>query len=107
MKLLLDCWARITATFSNTHYRRSPLVQGGVENPCVVNVKLIGTKKNKEILGKYLKTVQSHYTEPWFHEDVIMDSFLAMSINEDTDNANRKDCTKCPNKGGKSNHWKM
>ena len=44
--------------------------------------------------------VQTHYTEPSSDEDVIMGSFLAMSINEDANTANRKDCTKCPNKGG-------
>ena len=48
--------------------------------------------------------VQTHYTEPSSDEDVIMGSFLAMSVNEDANTANRKDCTKCPNKGGKTNH---
>ena len=63
-KFLLDCGATITASFSSTHYRRSPLAQGGLEVPCVVNAKLIGTKKNKKILTKYLEMVQTHYTEP-------------------------------------------
>ena len=97
-KFLLDCEATITATLSSTHYRRSPLVQGGLEIPCVVNAKLIGTKKNKEILAKYLEMAQTHYTEPSSDEDVIMGSFLAMSVNEDANTANCKDCTKCPNK---------
>ena len=51
-KFLLDCGATITATLSSTHYGRLPLVQGGLEILCVVNAKLIGTKKNKEILAK-------------------------------------------------------
>ena len=46
--------------------------------------------------------VQTHYTEPSSDEDVIMGSFLPMSVNEDANIANRKDCTKCPNKGGKN-----
>ena len=45
---------------------------------------------------------QTHYTEPSSDEDVIMGSFLAMSVNEDANTANCKDCTKCPNKGGKN-----
>ena len=48
--------------------------------------------------------IQTHYTEPSSDEDVIMGSFLAVSVNEDANIANRKDCTKCPNKGGKTNH---
>ena len=61
-KFLLDRGATITATLSSTNYRRLPLVQGGLEIPCVVNAKLIGTKKNKEILAKYLEMVQTHCT---------------------------------------------
>ena len=103
-QFLLDRGATITATRSSTHYPRSPLVQEVLEIPCVVNTKLIGTKKNKEILAKYLEMVQNHYTEPSSDEDIIMDSFLAMSANEDANTVNRKYCTKCPNKGGKTNH---
>ena len=44
--------------------------------------------------------VQNPYTEPSSDEDVIMASFLAMSVKEDANTANRKDCTKCSNKGG-------
>ena len=74
-------------------------MQGGLEILCVVNAKLICTKKNKEILSKYLEMVQTHYKEPSYDENVIMDSFLAMSVNEDANNVNHKECTKCPNKG--------
>ena len=31
----------------------------------------------------------------------FLGSFLAISANEDANTANCKDCTKCPNKGGK------
>ena len=43
--------------------------------------------------------VQTHYKELSYDENVIMGSFLAMSVNEDASNVNRKECTKCPNKG--------
>ena len=105
-KFLLDRGTAITATPSSTHYRRSPLVQGGLEIPCIVNVKIIGTKKNKEILAKYQEMVQAHYTKPSSDEDIIMGSFLTMSVNEDANTANRKNCTKCPNKGGKNKSLK-
>ena len=82
-KFLLDRGATITATVSSTHYQRSPLVLGGLEIPSVANAKLIGKKKKKEMLAKYLETVQTHDTELLFDEDVIMGSFLVMSVNED------------------------
>ena len=100
-KFLLDRAATITATPSSTHYRRSPLVQGGLEIPCVVNAKLIGKNKNKEILAKYLEMVQTYHRDPSSDEDVITGSFLAMFVNEDANTANRKDCTKYSNKGEK------
>ena len=46
-RFLLDHGATITATLSSMHYRRLPLVQGGLEIPYVVNAKLIGTKRKK------------------------------------------------------------
>ena len=48
--------------------------------------------------------VQTHYVEPLSDENIIIGSFLAMSVNEDTNTTNRDDCTKCTNKGGKANH---
>ena len=41
---------------------------------------------------------QTHYAEPSSDESDIMGSFLAMSVNENANPANCKDCTKCPNK---------
>ena len=79
-------------------------MQGDLEIPCVVNAKVIGTKKNKETIAKYLEVIQTHYKEPSSDEDVIMGSFLSMSVNEDANTANYKVCTKCPNKGEKRNH---
>ena len=79
-------------------------MQGCLEIPCVVNAKFIGKKNNKEILTKYLEMVQTHYTEPPSDEDVIMGYFLAMNEYEYANTANLKDCTKCPNKEGKTNH---
>ena len=49
---------------------------------------------------------QTHYTESSSDEDVVMNSFLAISVNEDANTANRKDCIKCPNKGGENKSLK-
>ena len=37
-KFLLDRGANVSAKLTSTHYRRSFLVQGGIEIPCVVSV---------------------------------------------------------------------
>ena len=43
-KFLLDRGARIKATLKSTHYRRSPLVQGGLEIPCMAKVLMMPTQ---------------------------------------------------------------
>ena len=42
-KFLLDRGANVSAKLRSTHYRRSPLVQGGIEIQCVVTVSTAGT----------------------------------------------------------------
>ena len=37
----------------NTHHRRSPLVQGGLEFPIQVTVEMDLSKKNRQFLDKY------------------------------------------------------
>jgi len=39
-KYLLDRGAIVSAELSATHYRKSPLFQGGLEIPCVVTVTM-------------------------------------------------------------------
>ena len=45
-KFLIDRVARISLVLSSRSYRRSPLVQGGLEISCHVTVKLPETIKN-------------------------------------------------------------
>ena len=63
-KLLLDRGAVAYAELTSTHYRRSPVVQGGLEIPCKITVKLHGTVKNHMLLGRYMQLVNSFYCEP-------------------------------------------
>ena len=62
-KFLLDRGARITATLSSTSYYRSPLVQGGLEIPCLVEVFMPRTIKNKELISKYREMVEMLYQQ--------------------------------------------
>ena len=63
-KFLLDRGAVMNAKLSSSHYRRSPLVQGGMEIPCKITVKMRPTIKNCEILKRFLDMVTSMYAEP-------------------------------------------
>ena len=49
-------------------------MQGGLEIPCKITVKLHGTVKNHMLLDQYIQLVNSLYCEP---KEVIMGSFLA------------------------------
>ena len=74
-KYLLDRGAKVSAELVITsNYRRSPLVQGGLEIECTVVVKMPGTVKNQLLMGRYLETVKELYAEP--KNEVILGSFL-------------------------------
>ena len=74
-KFLLDRGAAAYAELTSTHYRRSPIMQGGLEIPCKITVKLHGTVKNHMLLDRYRQLVNSLYCKP--KEEVIMGLFLA------------------------------
>ena len=73
-KFLLDRGAVAYAELTSIHYRRSPIVQGGLEIPCKITVKLHGTIKNHMLLDRHMQLVNSLYCGP--KEEVIMGSFL-------------------------------
>ena len=69
-KFLLDRGAQISAMLTSTDYRRSPLVQGGLEIAC----KFPGTVQNHLLMDGYVKIVKVNYIEP--KHEVILGSFL-------------------------------
>ena len=76
-KYLLDSGANITSILSSTHYRKSPLFQGGLEIPCTVKVKLRGNIKGDLLIAKYKEIIEQLYLEP--KEEVIVGCFLKKS----------------------------
>ena len=62
-KFFLDRGANISAKLTCTHYRRSPLVQGGIEIPCIVTVSMHGTLINQLLMERYKQLVETLYTE--------------------------------------------
>ena len=56
--------SKCISKLTSTHYRRSPLVQGGIEIPCVVTVSMPGTVINQLLMERYKQLVETLYTEP-------------------------------------------
>ena len=52
-KFLIDRDANVSVELSSTNYRRSPLVQEGLDNPCKVTASVTGRCINLLILEKY------------------------------------------------------
>ena len=74
MKYLLDRGATETETLTSEHYRRSPLLEGGLEIPCKVSVTRPRTVSNLLALEKCWELVEELYAEPKNEE--ILGSFL-------------------------------
>ena len=80
-KYLIDRGANVTVQLTSTHYRRSPLVQGGLEIRCEVTVRMPATVKNHLLIEKYVELVKELYTDP--KEEVIYGSFLSRATEVD------------------------
>ena len=56
--------ATVTAKVCGKHYRRSPLIQGGLEVPCQVTVSMPGSIVNHLLLSRYGTLLRELYIEP-------------------------------------------
>ena len=52
-KFILDRGAKIEVKLRETHYRRSPVVQGGLEIPCDLVIRMPNTMKSAELLKEF------------------------------------------------------
>ena len=66
--------ATITAVLTETHYRRSPIMKGGLEIPCKLIIRMLRTSHNKSIAAHFEKLVAKFYSEP--SDELIMGSFV-------------------------------
>lgn len=80
-KFILDRGAKVTAVLTTTNYRRSPLVQGGLEIACEVTISMPATIKNQLILDQYKLLLNDFYAEPQNEE--ILGSFLDYATTND------------------------
>ena len=77
-KYLLDRGATTEAKLTVTHYRKSPLFQGGLKTPCEVAVSMPGSIKDHMLLHRYQNMVDELYCQP--KEEVIMGSFIEKNV---------------------------
>ena len=49
---------------SSAHYRRSPVLQGGLETPCTVTICFPASMKADMLIGKYKEIVESLDIQP-------------------------------------------
>ena len=63
IKFLLDRGARVFATLTSTNYCVSPLVQGGLEIPCRVEIFMSPNAKKNELIVIFRKYVDVLYYE--------------------------------------------
>ena len=70
-KFIIDRCATVSAMLTGTHYRRSPLVKGGLEIPCKVSVSMCGTCLDLFSLEQLSEEL---YIEP--KEETVLGSFL-------------------------------
>ena len=103
-KFLLEREANVSAKLTSTHYRRSPLVQDGIEIPCVVTVSMPGTVINQLLMERYKQLVETLYTEP--KEEEILGTFLQLENTGEQDLApvapKQKKKPKCPPESDKN-----
>ena len=101
---MLDRGANVSAKLTITHHRRSLLVEGGIEIPCVVTVPMPGTVSNQFLMERYKQLVETLYTEP--KEKEILGTFLQLENTGKQDLApvapKQKKKSKCPPESDKN-----
>lgn len=56
--------AVVKVKVTDTKYRRSPLIQGGLEIPIEVQIQLKNSTYNQQALSKYKDLIEANYQEP-------------------------------------------
>uniref|UniRef100_A0A1X7VMD2 Uncharacterized protein n=1 Tax=Amphimedon queenslandica TaxID=400682 RepID=A0A1X7VMD2_AMPQE len=63
-RYIMEHGAVVTLKVMDIHYRRSPLVQGGLEIPVMAQVQMTSNVKNRTALDEYNVLVKRLYKEP-------------------------------------------
>lgn len=76
-KFIEDRGAKISLKIRGRHYRRSPLIQGGLEVPCDVTITMVRSVVNHLLLTRYEALLKEFYLEP--KEEEIIGTFLSLA----------------------------
>ena len=63
-KFIIDRGAQVTIKTRGRHYRRSPLIQGGLEVPCEIKITMLGSIINHHLLVRYESLLKGLNIEP-------------------------------------------
>ena len=103
-KFLLNRGAKVTAQLTGTHYRRSPIFQGGLEIPCLVTVTIPGSIKGHMLIQRYQQMVEELLRS---ERRRIMESFLEQIVpTEDEPRPKKKKTNSTTKKTGKPKGYK-
>ena len=102
-KFILQRGARVQATVTGKHYWRSPLIQGGIEVPCLVTVTMPGSIMNYLLIACYEKLLGELYLEP--KDEEIMGTFLSVICENDFVGTNQ--CMPCEASSSTKNKKKV
>ena len=75
-KFIIDRGAQIALKIRGRHYRRSPLVQGGLEVPCEIKITMVGSIVNHHLLFRYESLLKELHIEP--KDEEVIDIFLSI-----------------------------
>ena len=64
IRFLISRGADVFVTVKGAHFRRSPLIQGGLEFPVEATVRMEACTKNIEAIERFKQLVEQHYKEP-------------------------------------------
>ena len=96
-KFIIDRGATVSVMLTGTHYRRSPLVKGGLEITCKVSVSMRGTCLNLLLAERYEQSSDELCMEP--KKETVSGSFLTPLQEPERQNAKGK---KSRNNAGKN-----
>ena len=85
-KFIIDRGAQVAVKIRGRHYRRSPLVQGGLEVPCEIKIAMVGSIINHHLLVRYESLLKELYIEP--KDEEIIGTFLL--IRNEHENLNQE-----------------
>ena len=84
-KFIIDRGAQVAVKVRGRHYRRIPLVQGGLEVPCEIKITMVGSIIH-HLLFRYESLLRELYIEP--KDEEIIGTFL--SIRNEHENVNQE-----------------